>query len=145
MPKRSTFPHLFDSEFPEEPILSKLNSAAEEVEKEFQFLSLVFQIGNIGAWEQFDDVELYVTKAWLRIFGQKGNATSLDDYLVLVDDADRERVRQARENLPFQAAGTKWSDEYTICGKRIQSTAFVTTEQTVIGVDVILNNQQQRT
>ncbi len=126
MSKRSIFPHLFDSEFPDEPILSKLNEAAGEVEKEFQFLNLVFQIGNIGAWEQLDEIELYVTKAWLRIFGQKDNATSLDDYLALIDDpADRERVREARENLPYQAAGTKWSDEYTICGKRIQSTAFI--------------------
>lgn len=143
--RRSIYPHLFDSDYPEEPILSKLSDAAEEVEKEFQFLNLVFHIGNIGAWEQLDEIELYVTKAWLRIFGQKCNATSLEDYLVLIDDPiDRDRVREARENLVFQAAGTKWNDEYSVCGKRIQSTAFVTTEQTVIGVDVILNNQPSR-
>ena len=78
MSKRSIYPHLFDSESPAEPILSKLNEAAGEIEKEFQFLKLVFDIGNIGPWEQFDEIELYVTKAWLRCFGQKENVTTLD-------------------------------------------------------------------
>jgi hypothetical protein len=136
MSERSSYPHLFDSEFPAEPILVKLNEAAGEIEKEFQFLKLVF---NIGPWEQFDEIELYVTKAWLRVFGQKENVTTLDDYLELIDnESDRERVREARENLAYQAIGTKWCDEFTICGQRIQSTAFVTQEQTVIGVDIVV-------
>jgi hypothetical protein len=140
MPERSIYPHLFDSEFSTEPILSKLNEAAGEIEKEFQFLKLVFDIGNIGPWEQFDETDLYVTKAWLRIFGQRDNITTLQDYLELIDnESDRKRVREARENLVYQTIGTKWSDEFTIGDKRIQSTAFVTQEQTVIGVDVVVN------
>lgn len=139
MTNRSIYPHLFDLEFPEEPILSRLNMAVEEIEKEFRFLKLVFQIGNIGPWEQFDEIELYLTKAWLRCFGQKEDAVTLEDYLVLIDDpAERQRVREARENLPYQSVGTKWRNEFTICGRRVRSTAFVTSEQTVIGVDVVI-------
>jgi len=141
MANRSIYPHLFNLEFPEDPIFSALNTAGEVIEKEFRFLNLVFLIGNIGPWEQFDEVELHVSKVWLRIFGQEESAKALDDYLELIDDEiDRERVREARENLVFQPVGIRWSDEYSICGKRIQAAAFVTTEQTVIGVDVILNN-----
>lgn len=139
MTGRSVYPHLLDSECFDEPLLTRLYDAAGEIEKELQFLKRVFHIGNIGPWEQFDEIELYLTRSWLHVFGQKANAITLGDYLALINDpVERQRVRESRETLPYQAVGTKWRDEFTICGKRILSTAFVTGEQSVIGVDVML-------
>ena len=53
MPDQSAYPHLLDSEYPEEPILSKLHETTDEIEKEFQFLKLVFHIGSIGGWDPY--------------------------------------------------------------------------------------------
>lgn len=130
---------IFDAEFLDEPLLDNIYSALEEHQKELKFLLLALQIGGIGPWEQYDTIDVYLTKTWHRVFGISGDESiCLDEYYDLIDDAtERQRVRQSRENLASQAIGTKWSDTFTLAGKAVRSFAFVSESATVVGVDVV--------
>ncbi|MGL6226190.1 MAG: hypothetical protein ACRC10_06140 [Thermoguttaceae bacterium] len=134
------YPHLFDTELSEEPIVNRLHVITEEIEEEFQFVRLVHHLGGIGPWEQFARSEIYFSDSWCRLFGISSEEMfELDSYLRLIDDpVQREQIGEERRALLTRPIGTKWSQSFRIRGQQVQSSAIVAQDGTVVGVDILL-------
>lgn len=134
-------PHLLDNIFlSDDPILSNLMGAAEEIERDLRFYWLLFQLGRIGPWEQHQHGnDIYLSDIWCKVFGVKVAPATIDNYVKLIDDeGERLRIFEARQKLQRQTVGTRWEAEYTLCGQRIRSIAYVMKDGSVAGIDQIL-------
>lgn len=119
-------------------IITRLYEVVEEIEEEHEFYQTIFEIGRFGPWEQFDETLLYTSNAWKKLFTARLAPESLLEYADLIDDPeDRKRVLAARKELLFQAPGTRWTDMFTLAGKPIRSTAAVTFQHTLAGIDYL--------
>ena len=107
--------------------------------RESRRVHTILEAAGIGLWQQRSN-QLCLSGAWYHLFGiPVGEIFILDEYLELIDDpADCRRVAKSRGKLPQEPYQTRWSDTFSLAGKKVRSKAIVWTHETVLGVDVLV-------
>ena len=106
--------------------------------RDFLKLHARLEVLGIGVWMQrWDMVDLSIS--WHRLFDvQNDGFFKQDDYLRLIDNPEeRERVKKFRDNFRRKPLKTRWTDRFTLAGKRVHSRAFVMENETLFGVDIL--------
>ena len=106
--------------------------------RESQRVHTILEAAGIGLWQQRSN-QLCLSGAWYHLFDiPVGEIFLLEDYLELIDDpADCQRVAKSRDKMPQEPWQTRWSDTFSLAGKKVRSKAIVWTHETVLGVDVL--------